>query len=137
MLRGAAAMARGQLAVLHLKGCEQLTTQAARLEVVEANAGSVRKLRFSLVSCENFLYPAHVIALARAAPQLEVFDVGVCATVRGATQLLLHRARYGALRVRGLRIYPANGAVTLVEAEDLAAFAEVVSTQLGCSQAVV
>ena len=74
VLRGAAALARGRLEVLVLDDSD--ATQDARLEVVAANAGTLREL-----SCcyydddDSVLRAGFVEPLMLAAPQLRLFRV--------------------------------------------------------------
>ena len=99
LLRGAAALAGGHLTALNLDNCNQLT-QDARLEVVMANAGSLRELRCIVLVALPF---ATVEALVRAAPQLQTFDVTVKASVVEATRMLSNDGPFGPVRVIRLR----------------------------------
>ena len=94
-LRGAAALARGGLTALCLDVCRALT-QEARLEVVTANAGSLRRL-----SCVSALpiSSADAQELSDAAPQLVSFKVDVEASVTDAIGVLRNGAPYGALQL--------------------------------------
>ncbi len=102
-LRGAAARAPGQLVALVLENCNALT-QHARLEVVRANAGTLRELRCVGDEYEDHLSAGDVEALAHAAPQLQLFAVDLSASVADATRLLRNDAPFRALRVRDLLI---------------------------------
>ena len=106
-LRGAAALARGGLTALCLHDCRAVT-QAARLEVVTANAGSLRELSCSYESDDDFVDEADVTELAGAAPQLVVFKADVRADVRAhvavATRALRREPPFGALHVRKLTV---------------------------------
>ena len=95
-LRGAAALARGGLTVLCLDDCVELSEEA-RLEVVTANAGSLREL--SCVSVAD-ISGATVLELACAAPQLMAFNVDVYdASVAEATRMLRNEAPFGAVQL--------------------------------------
>ena len=88
-LRGAAALARGGLTVLRLDECNDLTDEA-RLEVVTANASSLRELS---CDCVETISSAHVLELARAAPRLVSFNTDVSqASVEEATRMLRNEA---------------------------------------------
>ena len=123
VLRGAAARAGGQLAVLNLNDCNQLT-QNACLDVLAANSSM-------LVLCcigANFNPPpfASVEALASAAPQLRTFEAGAGATVAEATRMLRNDAPFGSLRVRKLyAVYHVNN--DDAHAETVQAFAAALS----------
>ena len=93
--RGAAARASGQLSVLHADGCEELT-QAAMLEVLMANAGSLRELSW----CASFLRFDAVEALVRAAPQLRTLEVEAFGSVAMAMRMLRNEPPFGALHLR-------------------------------------
>ena len=99
-LRGAAALARGGLTVLCLDGCYRLS-QEAQLEVVTANAGSLRELSCKFIDEERrrVFRPADIQALVDAAPQLVSFKVDVCAPVAVSTRILRNEAPYGALEL--------------------------------------
>ena len=102
-LRGAAALARGGLTVLCFDACGELT-QEARLEVVTANAGSLRELSCaSMDSSEaKYLNFSQVQELAGAAPQLVSFKVDTFASVSRGTRMLRNDAPFGALQLQCL-----------------------------------
>ena len=117
--RGAAALARGRLTVLCLDDCYAVTDEA-RLEVVTANAGSLREL-----SCfSGILTCAHVRQLAHAAPQLVSLTVDVEAGVAEGTRMLRYDAPFGALQLRKLLI---QGNRRLADEADLLAFCAAMS----------
>ena len=128
-LRGAAALARGGLTALCLDDCYQLSHEA-RLEVVRANADSLRKLSCVTVSVAAYgRSSADVQELAGAAPQLVAFKVGVKASVAESTRVLRNEAPFGVLQLRELCIHGTNinqGQAPLDEAE-LLAFCSAVS----------
>ena len=99
-LRGAAALARGGLTSLCLDYCDELTDEA-RLEVVTANAGSLRKLSCLFATITG----PHVEELAAAAPQLVAFKVDVNESVAEATRMLRNEAPFGALVLRLLSVH--------------------------------
>jgi hypothetical protein len=101
-LRGAAARASGLVALV-LEDCKALT-QHARLEVVRANAGTLRELRCVGHDHEDHLSAADVEALAQAAPQLQLFAVDLSASMEDVTRLLRNNAPFQALRVRDLLV---------------------------------
>ena len=106
-LRGAAALARGGLTALCLDFHPALTDEA-RLEVVTANAGSLREL--SLSSWHGrAVEEAHVQELLGAAPQLLSFKVVVEAPVTLAARMLRNEAPFGALQLSTLCVYDDEG----------------------------
>ena len=110
LLRGAAARAHGQLTALSLNCCEELP-QAALLDVVTSNAGSLRELTcISKIEAAQFsiLEVFDVEDLLRAAPQLRVFNADVHASVADAARLLRNDPPFGALRLRALEFTEAD-----------------------------
>ena len=101
VLRGAAALARGALEVLVLDDCLELTQQA-RLEVVAANAGSMRELSCCFDSA--VLRAGPVEALSLAAPQLQLLHADTKASVADAIRMLRNEPPFGALRLRRLEV---------------------------------
>ena len=105
VLRGAAALARGALEVLVLDACD--TSPEAELEVVAANAGSLREL-----SCcsddESVLSAGCVEELVLAASQLRNFHAHTAASVADAIRMLRNEAPFGALRLRVLYVVHAE-----------------------------
>ena len=103
MLRGAAALARGALEVLVLDDCVEPTlTQEARLEVVAANAGSLRKLSCCYDKLKLGLRTAEAMSIA--APQMQLFRADTVASVADAIRMLRNEQPFGALQLRRLRI---------------------------------
>ena len=101
-LRGAAALARGGLTTLCLNNCDALT-QEARLEVVTANAGSLRELSCAFAA-RRCLTCMHVQDLVLAAPQLVLFNVDLCAPFSRATSMMRREPPFASciLQVRRL-----------------------------------
>ncbi len=104
-LRALAARAPGQLTMLNLNGCADVTYQAV-LAVVRHNAASLREVRH--VGAANApRAPASTSnqSLASAAPHLLIFETdAVTLSFAHAIRLLRKRAPFGALRLRLLRI---------------------------------
>jgi hypothetical protein len=99
MLRAAAARAGGGLQALDARGqvfvdANHALSKPALLEVVAANAPTLRELALGDDVCSPF-----VEALARGAPQLHVFDVGVFGETRDLCSMLRREPPFGALRV--------------------------------------
>ena len=90
--------------------CVELTL-AARLEVVAANAGSLRKLRHLCTdetAAEHGFDPLpfqEQEALARAAPHLTELRADAKATVEQATVMLRNEAPFEALKLRRLEVF--------------------------------
>ena len=105
-LRGAAALARGGLTVLNLEYCDDLT-ETARLEVVTANAGSLRELS-CLFSARRFLTHRHVRDLVLAAPQLLLFKVDLCAPFSSATSMLRREPPFASCNLQVRRLVTAR-----------------------------
>ena len=100
VLRGAAALARGALEVLDLGDCD--TSPEAELEVIVANAGSLRELSWC---CDDAVLKAGwVEKLALAAPQLRLFQADTAASAADAIRMLRNEAPFGALRLRTLDV---------------------------------
>jgi hypothetical protein len=106
MLRAAAARARGGLQALDAR--DQLfryagatVSEEALLEVVAANAPTLHELALG----DPHLLSRFVEALARGAPQLRVFDVGVFGEARAVCRMLRREPPFGALRVARAHVY--------------------------------
>ena len=124
-LRGAAALARGGLTALCLDDCDELT-QEARLEVVTANAGSLRALSCKFtIEDKQVLRPDAVRELAVAAPHLVSFKVDVQAPAAAATSLVRNEAPFGALQLHSLWIQDDDDGTERDEATVLAFLAAV------------
>ena len=126
MLRGAAALARGGLTALCLDECNLLTNEA-RLEVVRANAGSLRELSCVAVVA---ISGAHVLELMGAAPQLVAFKVEMeNSSVAEATRMLRYEAPFGVLQLRRLCAQgpDINEEEALLEEAEVLAFCSAVS----------
>ena len=122
LLRGAATRAQGQLAVMLVNWIQELSN-AAVLEVVTANASSMRELTCLAVGdVGNRIWNLEEVEeLARAAPQLRVFHADVVAsTVEEAARLLRNDPPFGALRLRGLDIDGTAEGAPAVDADVLA-----------------
>ena len=134
MLRGAAALARGGLEALCLDGCDELPPQETLVEVVVANAGSLRQLSFASLRCEPFDV-WEVEELMSAAPQLVAFKVDVSGFITGVTAILRNEA-FVALQLHELRVYGPEieeGDAPLDEA-DVRAFRSAVSAHVSLRQ---
>ena len=156
-LRGAAALARGQLTVLCLDDCEQVT-RAARLEVVTANGGSLRELSCcfshdpSEYGSDAGFRSLHVEALAAAAPQLAAFTVDVAeetdeyhdydvyvAPMARVMPLLWNYEPFGALQLRRLSVRVDNERrpADVLNDDELHEFCEAVSAHVSLNQLVL
>ena len=106
-LRAAAARANGRLSELYLDDCVELTP-AVRLEVVAANAGSLRKLRLLCTDEDDYDFDPLPFreqeALARAAPHLTELRADAKATVEQATVMLRNDAPFEALKLLRLEV---------------------------------
>ena len=121
-LRAAAARANGRLYALHLDDCTALT-QAARLEVVTANADTLRVLSVwcSEYSVDLPLALPELEALALAAPLLEEFHADAKASVEQVIRLPRNEAPVEALKLRSLLLDFPEEAVDEAAVLDLAA----------------
>ena len=139
VLRAAAARCAGQLTVLNVNGCDDLS-DVAILEVVEANALSLRELHhvskadtvqlrdmdaddYDDVRIIRPLSVNDVDQFLGAAPHLLVFSVYVRATLEEAARMLRNEAPYGTLRVSRLVAYNSDWPWNLVDAALALAFA--------------
>ena len=108
VLRGAAALACGALKALYLEDCVDVTHDV-RLEVVTANARSLREL-VCWFKCA-VLPAGSVEELVLAAPQLQGCAVDTAASFADAIRMLRNEAPFGALWLRSLEIdQTVNGA---------------------------
>lgn len=102
LLRAVAAKAAGSVVELDVSEWRGLT-DAAVLEVVRANACTLRRLRVY----ESVGYASEldaVVRLLRAAPALESLEADLACLAGVAPGLLANHAPYGALRVRTLKV---------------------------------
>ena len=109
LLRGAAAMARGQLQRLDLGsefGGTPHVTQVALLEVVVANAASLRELRLVVrrIPDAHASGLPNLEALARAAPLLRILEAGIICSWQDAPQLMRADQPLTALKLRDLSV---------------------------------
>lgn len=123
LLRAAAKRAGGQLQALDTRDCLHIT-DAAVLEVVAANAGSLRELavgQFADLGSIFALDMGKVDALLAAAPQLQTLHVSVkCGSIAEARRVLRGEGSFAPLRVRHITI-EAQGADTEAAVHALAA----------------
>ena len=112
VLRGAAARAGGELVLLNLDECSA-TTHDARLEVVAANGGSLRKLFCLSTSWHEVGNALAVAALARAAPKLQVFKTAARGYLGVVISMLCREAPFQALCLTRLYV-----AATAAEVQD-------------------
>ena len=100
-LRAAAARGNGRLCELYLDDRDNLTT-AVRLDVVTANAGTLRSLSCLACTVDQNRPFQEVEALVRAAPHLEEFRVDAMATVEQALRMLRNESPFETLELRSL-----------------------------------
>ena len=129
VLRGAAARAQGQLTSLLLRCSEQLSI-AAVLDVVTANAGSLRELtcwsEITDITNDNRIWTFEEVAdVARAAPQLRVLHADVSSSVADALHMLRNDSPFEPLRIRDLEIDGADDDEPAADADVLAFVAAV------------
>jgi hypothetical protein len=104
LLRGAAARAQGQLQHLDVSGPRSSSSYVV-LEVVAANAGSLRELRVGVLSHEGFggLNPAELVG---AAPLLHVLEADrLTCTWEAAPRVLRGEPPWAPLRLRSLDVF--------------------------------
>ena len=103
VLRGAAALARGVLKVLVLDDCVEVS-RGAQLDVLVANAGSLRELscRFS----STVLVGGSTEELSLRVPQLQLFQADTQASIADAIRMLRNEPPFGALRLCRLDMLP-------------------------------
>ena len=134
-LRGAAALARGQLTVLRLDDCRHLTDEA-RLEVVQANAGSLCELSCQFEYDHAYLKSVHVGHLAAAASMLVSFKVDVSTRSMAAViPKLKNEAPFNALQLR--RLFLAEDRATPPGDGELLEFCAALSTHVSLNQLVL
>ena len=109
LLRGAAEKARGQLCQIDLLGWQHRLAQHNLLEVVAANASSLRELRVGISTVfyeEGADLPTlqSLQALMRAAPQLQSLEAVVFCSWMGAHCLLRADPPYAVVRLLELRV---------------------------------
>ena len=102
-LRAAAARAGGALQALDLRRAGEPFDRAAVLQVVQANAGTLRELRaeHSAIFNNDTLTP-----LLRATPELRVLSADISCSLDQAPTLLRNEPPYGPLRLYTLRLLP-------------------------------
>jgi hypothetical protein len=119
LLRGAAAKARGQLERLDLGLEEHAVTQTVLLELLVANAGSLRELRMEVPGTLGIPQNVETLeALVRAAPLLRSLEAKTACTWQEASRLMRAEPPFTSLQLRDLTLMeytdePAGGAMGL------------------------
>ena len=99
-VRAAAARARGALQMLDARRAANPIGTAAVLQVVQANAATLRELRMGSYNVDD------LTPLLLAAPELRVLSADVSCPMEQAPALLQNEPPYGPLRLRELRVTP-------------------------------
>ena len=103
VLRAAAARANGRLIRLHYDDFDAITP-AALLEVVTANAGTLRYILAEYHNVDAYMDYTDVEALVRAAPHLKKIWVDGHMNLEQATAALRSDAPFGVLYLRALKV---------------------------------
>ena len=120
VLRGAAARAGGELVWLNLNSCPEVSA-AALLEVVTANAVSLRELHLSPFSSRHYITAAILAALVRAAPQLQLLKTGMRGSLGELTTVLRKEPPYQAVQLS--RVHATANAAEAANSAAILAFA--------------